>query len=96
MWDPGEILQLWTEHFQSLLNNSSPTPDQTVTDSLPQLNIFHAMSELPKRGEVVLALRRVANAKAIGPGELSDELCKLGLMESFCLLAAFHTIILQI
>ena len=33
--DPEEILQRWTRHFQTLLNNSSPTLDPSVLDSLP-------------------------------------------------------------
>ena len=33
--DPEEILQRWTRHFQSLLNNSLPTLEPSVVDSLP-------------------------------------------------------------
>ena len=94
--DPEEILQRWTRHFQALLNNSSPTLDPSVVHSLPQLQICHAPGEPPTRGEVVLALKRMANAKAMGPDNLPAELLKLGVRASSCLLAAFHGIILRI
>ena len=68
-----EILQPWTKHVHSLLNNSSPT-----------------------RGEVTLALRRVANAKEMRPDNLPAELLKLGVRAISRLLATFHGIILRI
>ena len=40
--------------------------DPSVVHSLPQLQTCHALGEPPTRGEVVLALRRMANAKAMG------------------------------
>ena len=96
MWDPEEILQRWTRHFQALLNNSSPMLDPSVVHSLPKLQICHALGGPPTRGEVVLALRRMANAKAMGPGNLPAELLKLGVRASSHLLVAFHGIILRI
>ena len=38
----------------------------------------------------------MANAKAMGPDNLPVELLELGVRASFCLLAAFHGIILRI
>ena len=93
--DPEEILQRWTRHFQALLNNSSPILDPSVVHSLPQLQICHALGESPTRGEVVLELRRMANAKAMGPDNLPAELLKLGMRASSRLLAAFRGIILR-
>ena len=78
LWDPEEILQRWTRHFQAFLNNSSPMLDPSVVHSLPQLQICHAQGEPPTRGEVVLAQRRMANAKAMEPDNLPAELLKLG------------------
>ena len=83
-------------HFQVLLNNSSLTLDPSVVDSLPQIQICHALVEPPTRGEVALAPRRMANAKAMGPDNLPAELLKLGGRASSRLLAAFHGIILRI
>ena len=94
--DPEQILQRWTRHFQTLLNNSSPSLDPSVVHSLPQLQICHALGELPTREEVVLALRRMANAKAMGPDYLPAELLKLGVRASSPLLIAFHGIIIRI
>ena len=75
--DPEEILQRWKRHFQALLNNSSPTLDPSVVHSLPQLQTCHDLDEPPTRGEVVLALRRMANAKAMGPDNFPAELLKI-------------------
>ena len=94
--DPEKTLQRWTRHFQTLLNNSSPSLDPPVVHSLPQLQICHALGELPTREEVVLALRRMANAKAMGPDNLPAELLKLGVRASSPLLIAFHGIIIRI
>ena len=64
--EQGAYCRTWRRHFQALLNNSSPMLDPSVVHSLPQLQICHALGEPPTRGEVVLALRRMANAKAMG------------------------------
>ena len=50
----------------------------------------------PTRGEVTLALRRVANAKEMRPDNLPAELLKLGVRAISRLLATFHGIILRI
>ena len=94
--DPEETLQRWTRYFQALLNNSSPTLDPSVVHSLPQLQICHAPGEPLTRGEVVLTLRRMANAKAMGPNNRPAELLKPGVRVSSRLLAAFHGVILRI
>ena len=70
--------------------------DPSVVQSLPQLQIFHALGEPPTRVEVVFALRRMANAKAMGPNNLTAELLRLGVRASSRLLAAFHGTILRI
>ena len=72
------------------------TLDPSVVDSLPQLEICHALGEPPTRGEVALALRRMASAKAMGPYNLLAEQFKLGVRTSSRLLAAFHGSILRI
>ena len=94
--DKQEILQRWTRHFQALLNNSSTALDPSFVHSLPQLQICNALGEPPTRGEVVLALRWMANANAMGLDNLPAELLNLGIRASFRLLAAFHGIILRI
>ena len=81
---------------EALLNNSSPTLDPPVVHSLPQLQICHAPGEPLTRGEIVLTLRRMANAKAMGPNNLPVELLKPGVRVSSRLLAAFHGVILRI
>ena len=51
---------------------------------------------LPTRGEVVLGLRRMTNAKVMGPDNLPADLLNLGVRASSRRLAAFQGTILRI
>ena len=62
-------------------------------EALPQWSITHDLGVEPTESESIVALRSMANAKAVGPDELPVELLKLGINHDSTVLQAFHRVI---
>ena len=79
--------------FGTLLNLKFDKLRLEIIEELPQSPITHDLGVEPTEGELIAALRSMANAKAVGPDELSVELLKLGINHDPIVLREFHRVI---
>ena len=91
--DPGLVLGRWVWFFGTLLNAKSDKLRVDIIEGLHQWPITHAFGVEPTRNELIVALRSMANAKAVGPDELPIELLKLGLNRDPIVLREYHRMI---
>ena len=77
--DKGRIRERWVRFFRSLLNSKSDMLDADIPKRLPQHPVTSALGSEPTEEEIATAMKAMANAKAVGPGDLPAELLKLGL-----------------
>ena len=71
--DKYKILDRWTEHYNGLLNNHTPTNHLVLRD-LPQLPIQEEMDHPPTLAEVSHAIKGLRPRKAPGPDMVPSEL----------------------
>ena len=79
--DKGRIRERWVRFFRSLLNSKSDMLDADIPKRLPQHPVASALGIEPTEEEIATAMKRMANAKAVGPDGLPAELLKLGLQQ---------------
>ena len=92
-----EIRARWRRYFTSLLNTTSATLNQTITEGLSQKPTALSLGDPLVVSETKKALRSMANGKAMGPDGRPAELLKLGLSDSSHeILLAFHDIIVAV
>ena len=89
--DPGLVLGRWAQFFGTLLNSKSDKLRLDIIEGVPP--VAYALGIEPTENEVTRALRSMANAKAIGPDELSVELLTLGINHNPTVLREFHRVI---
>ena len=77
--EPGLVLGRWARFFGTLLNAKSDKLRLDIIEGLPQWTVTHALGVEPTENELTVALRSMADAKAVGPDALQDEFLKLGL-----------------
>ena len=77
--DKGRIRWRWVRFFCSLLNSKSDQLNADIPKRLPQHPVASALGIEPTEEEIVIAMKAMSNAKAVGPDGLSAELLKLGL-----------------
>ena len=94
--DPELILGRWVRFFSDLLNGESNQLDHSIIAGIPQHPVAHVLGVEPTKEEVASALRSMANAKAVGPDELPEELLKLGLHHETAVLPEFHRVITRV
>ena len=76
----------------ALLNSKSDKLDPNIVGRIPKRPITLSLGTEPTEDEITVALRPMANAKAVGPDELPVELLKLGLHDP-TLFREFHGVI---
>ena len=77
--------------FRSLLNAKSDMLDPDTPKRLLQQPVARAIGvESTEEGEIVTAMKAMANAKAVGQDGLSVELLKLGLQQNRTTLLELH------
>ena len=91
--DSGLVLGRWARFFGTLLNVKSDKLRLDIIEELPLWPITHVLGVEPTENELIGALRSMANAKAVGPDELSVELLKLGINHDPTVLREFHRVI---
>ena len=91
--DPGLILGRWARFFGTFLNSKSHKLRLDIIEKLTQWPITHDLGVEPTENELIGALRSMANAKTVGPNELSVELLKLGINHDPTVLREFHRVI---
>ena len=94
--DPGVVLGRWARFFGTLLNSKSDKLRLDIIEELPQGPITPALGVEPTENELVVALRSMANAKAVGPDELLAELLKLGINHDPTVLREFYQVIKRV
>ena len=91
--DKDLINQRWARFFHSLLNAKAEKLDPGITDQLPQQTMETNLGVEPTKGEITLALRAMANSKAVGTDGLPAELLKLGLNQDRSILRELHRLV---
>ena len=91
--DPGLVLGRWARFFGTLLNPKSNHLRLEILEGLPQWPITHAPVVEPTETDLTVALRTMANAKAVGADEFPVELLKLGINLDPTALREFHRVI---
>ena len=92
-----EIRARWRRYCTSLLNTTSTDLNRTIIEGLSQKPTALPLGDPPVVSETKMAVRSVANGKAMGPDELPAELLKLGLSDSSHeILLAFHGIFVAV
>ena len=91
--DRGLVLGSWARFFDTLLNSKSGQLRLDILEGIPQWPITHAFGVEPTENELIVALRSIANAKAVGPDELPVELLKLGTNHDSTVLREFRRVI---
>ena len=86
-----DLLSRWTEHFNSLLNESNEVPPD-VTRDLKQHPVQSWMDELPDLKEVADAISLLSSGKSPGSDGIHPEVIKLG---GKSLVQCLHEIILD-
>ena len=64
--------------------------DPDIPKRLPQQSVDSALGIEPTEEEIAIAMKALANEKAVGPDGLSAELLKLGLQHDRTTLLEFH------
>ena len=88
--DKGRIHERWVRFFRSLLNSKSDMLDPDIPKRLPQQPVASALGIEPTEEEIAIAMKAMANEKAVGPDGLPAELLKLGLQQDRTILLEFH------
>ena len=91
--DPGLVLGRWARFSGTFLNAKYDKFRLDIIEGLSQWSVKHALGVEPTEYELIVALRSMANAQAVGPDELSVELLKLGLDHDPTELWEFHRVI---
>ena len=74
---PSEVMQIWRNHFNGLLNRPCNV-DWTTVNSVPQQPIKAHLSDKPDIDEVQRALAQLRSGKTAGEDEIPAELLKSG------------------
>ena len=77
--DKGRIRERWVRFIRPLLNSKSAMFDADIPKRLPQHPVASALGIEPTEEEIAIAMKPMANAKAVGPDGLPAELLKLEL-----------------
>ena len=72
------ILGRWARFFGTLLISKSDKLRLDIIEEIPQWSITHDLGVETTESELIVALRSMANAKAVGLDKLPVELLKLG------------------
>ena len=72
-----KILDRWTEHFNSILNQSSSIIDEPIK-RLSQVEVNESLAELPNLLETQKAISRLSSGKAAGTDSIPAEIYKMG------------------
>ena len=75
--DKKDILSLWADHLQELLNQDNSV-DQSIADQLPQLPIISELDTIPSIEEIPAAANNLENNKAPGPDGIPAEIFRYG------------------
>ena len=86
----GRIRERWVRFFRSLLNAKSDMLDPAIPKRLPQHPVASALGVEPTEEEIAIAMKAMANAKAVGPDAFPAELLKLGLQQDRTILLELH------
>jgi hypothetical protein len=70
--DAGDINKRWKEYFERLLNEENPRSEQAVSQARNLEEV-----EMVKRGDIIRALERMQNNKALGPDGVPIEVFKV-------------------
>ena len=90
MRDKGRIRERWVRFSRSLLNSKSDMLDADIPKRQPQHPVASALGIEPTEEEIAMAMKAMANAKAVGPNGLLAELLKLGLQQDRTILREVH------
>ena len=94
--DKGHIRERWVRFFRSLLNSKSDMLDPDIPKRLPQQPVASTLGIEPTEEEIVIAMKAMANAKAVGLDGLPVELLKLGLQQDRTILLELHRLTILI
>ena len=86
----GLMRERWVRFFRSLLNAKSDMLDPDMPKRLPLYPVASALGIEPTGEENAIAMKAMANAKAVGPDGLPAELLKLELQQDRTILLEFH------
>ena len=79
--------------FRSLLNVTFDMLDPDIPERLPQHPVASALGIESTEEEIAIAMKALANAKAVGPDGLPAELLKLVLQQDRTILLELHRLI---
>ena len=88
--DKGRFRERWVRFFRSLLNSESDMLDADIPKGLPQHPVASALGIEPTEEEIAIAMKAMANAKAVGPDGFPAKLLKLGLQQDRTILRELH------
>ena len=91
--DSGLVLGSGRVSSASFSTRNPISSDSGSSKGSPSGPITHVLGVEPTENELIGALRSMANAKAVGPGELPVELLKLGINHDPTVLREFDRVI---
>ena len=74
---PGEVMQIWKEHFNQLLNQRTPI-DWSIINTMEQVTPKVSMDARPVMEELQKAIKQLGNGKSPGADGLPAEIFKNG------------------
>ena len=84
------VFARWGRFFRSLLNSNSDMLDPDIPKRVPQHPVTSALGIEPTEEEIATAMKAMANAKAMGPDDLTVEKLKLGFQQDRIILLELH------
>ena len=63
--DPDKILDIWVDHFDEVINQSSDF-DSSILEDIPQWEINNTLDQQPTLAEVEKSIKQLAAGKAAG------------------------------